>query len=201
MKFHDCVEIGFPGVRLLNGFKEVHFGGAPSIQIEAMHGLLRTVLIALCQSNRPLPTASLRIIRQELSLSQTQIASAFDLADRQMIAKYEKGTIEFPLLYQRELKRLLLSHLDGGRVSLKAFETFMRTPGPEILEFSFDGNAWIWTNSPHAEATALTWSWVTPMAPPEVPMQTWKGIAPMSVDTVPLAAGEETYTYANEAVS
>lgn len=162
MNFHDCVEIGFPGVRLLDGFKQVQFEGGSSVQIEAMHGLLEAVLRSICQSGRELHPDMIRIIRQYLSLSQTQLATAFDLSDRQMVGKYEKGQVSLPSLAQRELKRLLLTHLEGGRVSLKAFETFMNTRGPEVLEFSFEDGRWIWANSPHAESSAFAWSKVAP---------------------------------------
>lgn len=145
-------EIGFEGVVLFGGVREVDTMFGRAVEIDRIAELHHAIFKALCTCDVDLTAGMIHAMRTELELSQADLGKVLGLTDRQMVSLYERGRRKMPKAHQEVLKRRLLARIDGAKISVKSFDSQLGERAPERFEFTFEQGAWIWSNSPHQPA-------------------------------------------------
>lgn len=180
---YEYREIGFGGVRLLNGVtvsEDADWLETEVIGIESLH---QEALLALCTCNVSLTAEMIRAMRVELDLSQPALAKLLGWKDRQMISLCERGKTTMPFAEQQLLKLILASRI--RRDSLPLVLERVWTAAPETFDFAHNGVSWEWINAPY-------------VAPADEPCTVGLLRSRPEEISLGLDVGEETYTYAPE---
>jgi DNA-binding transcriptional regulator YiaG len=148
---YEYREIGFGGVRLLNGVTVSEDADWTETEIIGIESLHHEVLLALCTCNVSLTAEMIRAMRVELDLSQPTLAKLLGWKDRQMVSLCERGKTAMPFAEQQLLKLTLASKIRRDSLPLALERVW--AAAPQTFDFAYEGKAWRWVNTPH-QATA-----------------------------------------------
>ena len=86
---------GLDNIYLVNGFREIEYGGEIAVSIHDLPGLHQAITYSLIHKSEHLSGKEFRFLRLEMDLSQTALGKLFGVSD-QAIAKWEKEQSSIP---------------------------------------------------------------------------------------------------------
>ena len=123
---------GLDDIWLVSGYDAEELDGERVVTIRNLDGLHAAIGQSLVKRKKILTGKEIRFLRQQLDLTQSQLAR-FVGCDAQQIARYEKGENKMPGSTDRLLRMLYQEHL-GGEISVKALLTALDELDSKISE-------------------------------------------------------------------
>ena len=107
---------GLDNIWLKNGYQLYTTGDGTGFSIHDLDNLHKAIAIGIAEKSAPMTGKEFRFLRVELDLSQKAIGDLMDKSD-QMIANWEKGNNEIPVLADAAMRNLYLESIGCSPIS------------------------------------------------------------------------------------
>ena len=107
---------GLDNIWLKNGYQLHTIGDGTGFSIRDLDNLHKAIAIGIVEKSAPMIGKEFRFLRIELDLSQKAIGDLMDKSD-QMIAKWEKGDHEIPVLADAAMRNLYMESIGSSPIS------------------------------------------------------------------------------------
>lgn len=137
LHYKNC---GLDNIWLANGFtvRQTAYGKVTSYT--DVEGLYMAIALELCQGKHAISSAGFRFLRKQLNLTQSALGEKLGYAD-QTIAKWEKGTLNIPIVVAQYMRLLCLSELNPN-ISLNDTFQVVEKEGDGRIVFENIGGSW-----------------------------------------------------------
>jgi putative zinc finger/helix-turn-helix YgiT family protein len=134
---------GLDDIWLLSGYDLEECDGEKSVVVRNLDGLHEAIAMFLAEKKKLLNGKEIRFLRQELDLTQSELARLLG-CDAQQVARYEKAENKISGPADRLLRMLVREHFDG-EVSVKDIlravdEMDSRSDDRQMFRENIDGN-------------------------------------------------------------
>jgi len=131
---YQYTSCGLDNIYLKNGFEVSDASEGKGIAIHDIDTLHRVIAKGIVDQPAPISGKEFRFLRIELDLSQKAIGDLMDKTD-QMIAKWEKGANNIPVLADKAIRDLYMDSI--GESHIADFLTILKDLDNEIHEIKF----------------------------------------------------------------
>lgn len=150
---YHFTESGLDNVYLRNGFKRIKTADGNGTSIQGLEKLLNTIADAIVHKSARITGQELRYLRIALDLSQKSLGELMGKTD-QMVAKWEKGESEIPILAEKAIRDLYAESI--GQYPIKGLlqelnKSGSQQPAPRI-EFEITSKGWRLNPKPRQKA-------------------------------------------------
>ena len=106
---------GLNNIFLKNGYTKTSSPSGEGVSIHDLDGLHKVIAKGIAEKELPITPNEFKFLRIELDLSQKAIGKLMGKTD-QIIAKWEKGTQDIPVLADKAVRDLYMDSINEGQV-------------------------------------------------------------------------------------
>ena len=141
---YHYTECGLSNIYLINGIEITEEDGEEFVSYANFDGIQQAIATSICSQITWMSPEQFRFLRKEFNLSQSSLGQLL-YCDRQTIARWEKGDIEIPHIYDVMLRALFLESIDKES---HVYLTIQTLADAEIVDMQskicFEENAGEW---------------------------------------------------------
>lgn len=140
---YHFTECGLDNIYLTNGYEQYTSAEGKGVGVHDMDGLHRVIAQSIVDKKSPLTGKEFRFLRIELDLSQKAIGDLMGKTD-QMIAKWEKGESDVPVLADAALRNLYSEKVNRTTIGglLEELQTLDRQMHENMIRLEETENGW-----------------------------------------------------------